>query len=111
MQHSSRSSLEELRQLQPTGQGNPPVQVVVRGLALKRRPLRMGRERQHVKFWVNHDRQTCEVVWWNGAEKPWPEGAFDLACAPQINEFNGRVSVQLRFLDWQPAATTAPRFK
>ncbi len=95
--------LEELRRLQPTGQGNPPVQVVVRGLTLKRPPQRMGRERQHVKFWVASGGRACEVVWWNGGEKAWPEGTFDLACAPRINEFNGRVSVQLRFLDWRPA--------
>jgi hypothetical protein len=28
---------------------------------------------------------------------------FDLAFTPQLNEFNGRVSVQLKLLDWRPA--------
>jgi hypothetical protein len=28
---------------------------------------------------------------------------FDLAFAPQVNEFNGRRTVQLKVLDWRPA--------
>ena len=29
-----------------------------------------------------------------------PSGKFDLAATPQINEYNGRRSVQLKVLDW-----------
>jgi len=29
-------------------------------------------------------------------------GQFDLAFAPQVNEFNGRRPVQLKVLDWRP---------
>jgi len=28
-------------------------------------------------------------------------GRFDLASTPQLNEYNGAVSVQLKVLDWQ----------
>jgi hypothetical protein len=31
-----------------------------------------------------------------------PTGKFDLAFAPQENDFNGRRSVQLKVLDWRP---------
>jgi hypothetical protein len=31
-------------------------------------------------------------------------GAFDLAFAPQVNDFNGRTTVQLKVLDWRAAA-------
>jgi hypothetical protein len=31
-----------------------------------------------------------------------PVGRFDLAFAPQTNEFNGRRVVQLKVLDWRP---------
>ena len=96
------SRMEELERLAPGGQGNPPVQVVVRGLRHERPPQRMGRERQHVKFWVSDGRLSCETVWWNGGGKPWPDGAFDLACAPRVNQFNGRTNIQLRLLDWRP---------
>jgi hypothetical protein len=33
-----------------------------------------------------------------------PVGRFDLAFAPSLNEFNGRMTVQLKVLDWRPAA-------
>jgi hypothetical protein len=44
-----------------------------------------------------------EAVWWNGGDKPLPVGKFDLAFQPQLNEFNGRTSVQLKVLDWREA--------
>ncbi|MCP5518153.1 MAG: single-stranded-DNA-specific exonuclease RecJ [Verrucomicrobiales bacterium] len=99
----TEGQVRELARLQPTGQGNPPVQVMVRRVALRRPPVRMGREQQHVKFWVSEAGRTTEVVWWGGADKPQPSGTIDLACVPQINEFNGRTAVQLRLLDWRPS--------
>jgi hypothetical protein len=35
-----------------------------------------------------------------------PSGSFDLACAPALNEYNGRVTVQLKLLDWRAAGST-----
>lgn len=99
----SEERVRELQRLQPTGQGNPPVQLLVDRVTLGRPPIRMGREHQHVKFWVSEGGRTCEVVWWSGADKPQPDGTIDLACVPQINEFNGRTTVQLRLLDWRPS--------
>ena len=32
-----------------------------------------------------------------------PVGKFDVAFAPQINQYNGRTSVQLKVLDWKAA--------
>ena len=95
-------SLAELERLKPTGQGNPAVQFCARNL-LHQRPLqRIGAEKRHVKMWVTDGLATHEAVWWNGGEKSLPVGKFDLAFAPQINEFNGRCAVQLKVLDWRP---------
>ena len=96
-----------LEQLKPTGPGNPPVQVVVRGLRNQKPPRRVGPQQQHLKLWITDGRGTVEAVWWNGAERPMPEEPFDLACLPQINEYNGRRTVQLKILDWRPATTGA----
>lgn len=93
--------LEELGRLQPFGQQNPAVQLCARGVRLARAPLRMGTEKQHLKLWLTDGRQTLEAVWWNAANSPLPEGNFDLAFAPQINEFNGNRTVQLKILDWR----------
>jgi single-stranded-DNA-specific exonuclease len=95
--------LAELDRLKPMGQGNPLTQFFARGLAHARPPQRMGAEKQHVKMWVKAGAVTHEVVWWSAGQKALPEGKFDLAFAPTVNEFNGRRTVQLKYLDWKPA--------
>ncbi len=95
-------SLGELEKLKPTGQGNPSVQFCARNLAHQRPLQRIGAEKRHVKMWVTDGLATHEAVWWNGGEKSLPVGKFDLAFAPQINQFNGNCTVQLKVLDWQP---------
>ena len=99
----SLESLAELDQLQPTGQGNPPIHLVARNLTHARPAQRMGKEKQHVKLWVTDGRVTHEAVWWNGGKQSLPVGKFDLAFAPTANEFNGRRTVQLKVLDWRAA--------
>jgi single-stranded-DNA-specific exonuclease len=114
-------SLAELERLKPMGQGNPAVQLCARNLSHAKPLLRMGKERQHVKMWVQQSPdaddglfagknksetrypkpQVIEAVWWNGGDKPLPVGKFDLAFQPQLNEFNGRTTVQLKVLDWR----------
>jgi single-stranded-DNA-specific exonuclease len=95
--------VEQLEQLQPTGQKNPPAQFVSRRVSHRRPPLRLGREQQHAKLWVTDGTTTHEAVWWGVRKADLPSGFFDLAFIPQISEFNGRRYVQLRVLDWQPA--------
>ena len=105
----SLATLAELDRLKPMGQGNPSVQFCVRGVTQSRPPQRMGAEKQHVKMWVTDTPSpgsgavTHECVWWGAGKDPLPEGKFDLAFAPSVNEFNGRTTVQLKVLDWQPA--------
>lgn len=95
-------SLFELDQLKPTGQGNPVIQFVVKNVTQARPLQRMGAEKQHLKLWVTDGKATHEAVWWGaGKEAALPVGRFDLAFAPQINEYNGRRTVQLKVLDWR----------
>ena len=96
-------SLAELEKLKPIGQGNPALQFCARGLSLKKPPFRMGANKQHVKLSVTDGAATHEAVWWNAGDAPLPDGRFDLAFAPGINEYNGRTTVQLKFLDWRSA--------
>jgi single-stranded-DNA-specific exonuclease len=97
-------SLAELEKLKPTGQGNPAVQFCARNLSHQRPLQRIGADKRHVKMWVTDGLATHEAVWWNGGEKSLPVGRFDLAFAPQINEFNGNRTVQLKVLDWRAAS-------
>ena len=100
----SVESLEELERLKPTGQGNPPVQLMARGMTQARPLQRMGAEKQHVKLWLTDGKTTHEAVWWGaGKEASLPVGKVDVAFAPQVNEYNGRRTVQLKLLDWRVA--------
>jgi single-stranded-DNA-specific exonuclease len=97
-------SIAELDCLKPTGQGNPSVQFFARNLSHQRPLQRIGAEKRHVKMWVTDGLATHEAVWWNGGGASLPVGKFDLAFAPQINQFNGRRAVQLKVLDWRAAS-------
>jgi single-stranded-DNA-specific exonuclease len=95
--------LAELDRLRPTGQGNPNVQFCARQLAHQRPLQRIGADKQHVKMWVTDGACTHEAVWWGAGKGSLPVGKFDLAFAPQINQFNGKRAVQLKVLDWRAA--------
>jgi single-stranded-DNA-specific exonuclease len=97
-------SIQELEKLKPTGQGNPPLQFCCRNAGLRKPLQRIGANKQHVKMWVTDGAVTHEAVWWNAGAGSLPDGKFDLAFAPTLNEFNGRTAVQLKVLDWRPAA-------
>jgi single-stranded-DNA-specific exonuclease len=100
--------VEELARLDPVGQGNPAVRLAWRGLSHARPSLRMGKENQHVKLRVTAGGPMLEAVWWNCRNAPLPGERFDLAFTPTINEYNGRRSVQLKVLDWQPCEAVTP---
>jgi single-stranded-DNA-specific exonuclease len=97
----SLQSLNELDRLRPTGQSNPAVQFCASQLTHQRPLQRIGSDKQHVKMWVTDGMQTHEAVWWGAGNGSLPVGHFDLAFAPQMNEFNGRRQVQLKVLDWR----------
>jgi single-stranded-DNA-specific exonuclease len=93
--------LAELDRLRPTGQGNPAVQFCARNLSHERPLQRIGADKKHVKMWVTDGTGTHEAVWWGAGNGSLPIGKFDLAFAPQINQFNGKRAVQLKVLDWR----------
>jgi single-stranded-DNA-specific exonuclease len=96
--------MKQLDGLRPTGSSNPPVQFVARGLTHQRPLQRIGSEKQHVKMWVANGLGAVEAVWWRGGNESLPVGRFDLAFSPQINDYNGRRTVQLKVLDWRASA-------
>ncbi len=96
--------LAGFQQLKPIGQDNPPVHFCTRHLAHQRPLQRIGADKQHVKMWVTDGATTHEAIWWGAGQASLPVGTFDLAFVPQINEFNGRETVQLKVLDWGATA-------
>jgi len=99
----SLDTLAELDQLKPMGQGNPVVQFYATNLSHQRPLQRMGPDKQHVKLWITDGKIGHEAVWWNAGKESLPVGKFDLAFAPQVNDYNGRRTVQLKVLDWRAA--------
>lgn len=95
--------MDALDRLEPMGMGNPTVNLAVRNLRLIGEPRRMGKEGQHVKLQVTDGKVTRDVVWWGVGDAAMPKGVFDLAFAPQRNEYNGRTTIQLKLLDWRAA--------
>jgi single-stranded-DNA-specific exonuclease len=99
--------LFELEKLKPHGQGNPATQFCARNLSHAKPLVRIGAEKQHVKMRVTDGAATHEAVWWNSGDKSLPVGKFDLAFAPQINDFNNNRAIQLKVLDWQPSSLSS----
>ena len=96
--------LQELNRLEQTGIGNPRVQLCLRNVGHERALQRMGADKQHAKMWITDGDRTCEAVLWNVKDGALPVGKFDLAFAPELNRYNGNVSVQLKVMDWREAS-------
>lgn len=96
--------VSELMRLEPLGQGNPPVQLLVRNVRHRYPPQRMGKSQEHLKMWLTDGQVSHQAVWWNCRQQGIPEGSFDLVFAPSVNRYNDRQLVQLKVLDWKPAA-------
>ncbi len=97
--------LTELMRLQPFGQGNPALQFLIPRVSLATPAQKLGRQQQHWKFRLTDGQAYVDALWWGAAEaaeRP-PSGTFDVAAVPQLEEFNGRTLVRLKFLDWRPA--------
>ena len=99
----SLECLHSFAQLDPLGQGNPPVQFAARSLQLRGEPRRMGKEGQHLRFNVGDSSAVRQAVWWNCPQEFRVPSRFDLAFAPELNCFEGSYSVQLKVLDLKPA--------
>jgi single-stranded-DNA-specific exonuclease len=95
--------LAQLNRLRPMGQGNPAVQFFARQVTHQRPLQRMGAEKQHVKMWLTDGSHVQEAVWWGGGNASLPVGRFDIAFAPEVNEYNGSRTVRLKVLDWRAA--------
>lgn len=102
----TEAAVTELGKLEPFGQGNPAVHLRIPGLRHARPPQRIGKDQQHWRFSVTDGRATLECVWWSAGDRMVPTGDFELAAVPEFNEYNGRRSVRLKFLDWRPIAGT-----
>jgi single-stranded-DNA-specific exonuclease len=97
--------LEYLDWLQPTGYGNPGALFVSRNLKVKW-PKTVGRDGAHLKMmvsdgWISYDAIAFRQGHWI-SKMP---SQIDLMYSFELNEFNGRKSLQLNVRDLKPAGT------
>lgn len=103
---------EDFQRLAPFGPGNPPLTLVVCNLRLKKHTA-IGRGDEHLKLIVEDENEnSCEVLWWQGAGFPLPQGRFDLACTVRASDYRGARDIQVEWVDARlleaPVTVAAP---
>jgi single-stranded-DNA-specific exonuclease len=98
----------DLERLAPFGPGNLPLNLVSLGHAVTG-DTTLGRHRDHRRLTVEDQtgvRQ--EVIWWQGADRPLPEGRFDLVYRARASTWRGQRRVQIQWIDARPWADAPP---
>lgn len=101
---------QDLNRLAPFGAGNPPIALMARHVRLVSHAA-FGANAKHRKVTVEDAEGTRHVVtWWRGSEQPLPGDVFDVLVIPRINDYRGRTSLQLEWLDSRaiPGVTIEP---
>ncbi len=87
--------VEEISKLEPFGASNPSPIFSIENLKVKQKRL-MGSDNSHLRLIMGKDAYEFTSVWWSKGDIPLSAGdSADIAFHPQINEFNGNISVQL----------------
>jgi len=104
--HMNQALVSELARLGPFGHANPRPLLCCRGLTLAGPPRRVGRSGDHLQLFVRQADTYMKCIAFGAGElfdKLRAGMRIDLAVEPQLNEFNGRVSVELAVKDIQIA--------
>ncbi|MBR1460867.1 single-stranded-DNA-specific exonuclease RecJ [bacterium] len=87
--------VEEISKLEPFGASNPSPIFSIENLKVKQKRL-MGSDNSHLRLIMGKDAYEFTSVWWSKGDIPLSAGdSADIAFHPQINEYNGNISVQL----------------
>jgi single-stranded-DNA-specific exonuclease len=104
LQHLTQSLVSELNRLGPFGHGNRRPTLCVRGVELAGAPRRVGKTGDHLQLYVRQGNTHMKCIAFGAAsllERLQPGITIDLAVQPQLNEYNGHVSVELEVKDVQ----------
>ena len=89
--------LAGLAQFEPCGAENPAPVFMATGVRVRGVPRVVGKK--HLKFAVTDGTTTVEAIWWGMGDVELPAGAFEIAFVPELNEFRGEESLQLKVRD------------
>ncbi len=93
---------EQLERLEPCGPDNPTPVFAVEGVRLQGTPRVVGKN--HLRFNVTDGDTSAQAIWWGVGEFEFPQGGFDVAFVPELNEYRGAESVQLKVKDVRPSS-------
>ena len=98
-------TLKEFEQFEPFGRENSKFLFGTRRLKISDGPSLMGPEKNHLRMTLTDGKITRRAIAWRAGEKrvdfTGANLSVDIAFAPQINEWQGRRSVQLTLEDWR----------
>lgn len=87
--------VEEISKLEPFGASNPSPVFAMKNLKIKQKKL-MGENRDHLRLTVQSGACEFNCIRWQQGDISLVAGdVIDVAFHPQINEYNGNISVQL----------------
>ncbi len=95
--------VQELKQFEPFGMGNPRPKFVTRDLFLAGEPFVMKEKHLKLKL-ANNSGKQFEAVWWDGVDKSKkqtlkPKSRIELAYTPEANTWKGNTRLQLMVED------------
>jgi single-stranded-DNA-specific exonuclease len=94
--------VQDLRRLGPFGHGNRKPILCCKGLTVAAEPRRVGKTGDHLQLLVRQGETGMKCIAFNYAslaDQLRPGTTIDLAVEPQINEYMGRISVELEVKD------------
>ena len=99
----------ELEALAPFGPGNPPVNILCRGLQIEEdRPI--GKEKAHRKLVVGDGAgHQCEVLWWSSADEVLPDGRLDMVVRVRPGFFRGEQTASITLQDFERSGVAEVR--
>jgi single-stranded-DNA-specific exonuclease len=100
------STVRDLARLEPTGQSNPAA-VLGAAACEVRDARRVGQDGSHFKLTVRQGTAVMDAIAFGAADQMSPfcvkGGLVDLAFSPEVNEYQGRRTIQLRVSAARPA--------
>jgi single-stranded-DNA-specific exonuclease len=103
-----RKFYESLQELAPFGTGNTAPVFMCKGVSAQNSRI-IGQEKNHVKFKAAQDGKTIDVIGFNLAgafQRISADDLIDIVCEIDINEWNGKETLQLKALDLRQHIST-----
>jgi single-stranded-DNA-specific exonuclease len=99
-------SVKALEKLTPFGLGNPKPRLLLRNLRTRFEPRQVGADGNHLKLVFVKDQRTISAIAFNFgrfAREIASTKELDVIATPEINEWNGRETIQLNVHDIKPS--------